>query len=592
MDEINEKAIKDIIAYYDRLEEEEQPEDGKKAENAVSASETEEAPSLVELIEGAQKRAAEREEAVSVAEPEEAAETNEIEPENSKEADETEDEQLVETEEAESDQSVKIKEAEPEKPEETEEIKTERIEPEQFEETEEVEPEQSKEKAETERPEKEEKPKEEPDSGKDGENKEDKKNIPLTITPVYDLSELEDEEPEYHLSRRNIITAAVITLLAAALVVTFVTVDTGFIGRYKQNAARNVTTLFSKFGIDISRDETNGNGVKSSDKYKKTTQKTVTVPMETAGKSVFAEYRGSLVCAYTNYLSLIGSDGTIVWENTTTIVDPILRTAGNYILIGEKGGKKLCLYNDSRLIYEADTEDNILTCNLSSNGDVVAVTNKASYKGAVVVFNREGNRIFAWSSGSDDIISADISSASRRLAVALLNTDDQVKSTIQLFDMNEEESKVQAVFEDTILFDVDFTGDTINAFGDNCMAGLTANGKLVYDKRFDNADFVHYNIDEAGNKILLFDDMNIPLINIYAPNAALKYQLTSDELPEFVDIFGKYIIYNSGRDIIYGKAGKRQSSKYIASMDIKNLIMLDEDVFVIVYSNNLEFVGK
>lgn len=574
MDKIDEKAIKDIIAYYDSKKEENSPEETTKE---MEAKGEETVQSLVELIEDAHKKkeaeelkAEPEKSAESTPGPEKPEETTSV-PEELQEIAENTEADKNEQKADDGEEKIKSEDEEVSNPEVSENT-AETAEKETISEEKDLIVEEEKLKSESEM---------------------EKPDIELAIKPVYDLSELEEEEEEeYEVGKKQIAAAVVITALIAAMVVVFITVDFGVIGRYKQNAVTNITLIFARFGIDISRDETDVSGLKTAGKYKASSQNAVTIPMETAGKSKFAAYRGSLACAYTNYLSLIGSDGKIVWENTTTIVDPILRTAGNYILIAENCGKKLCLYNDSRLVFEADTEDNILTCNLSSNGDVVIVTEKQAYKGAVVVFNREGNQIFAWSSGSDDILSADISSASRRVAVALLNSDDKVKSTIQLFDMNETESKVQAIFEDTILFDIDFTGDTVNAFGDNCMAGLTIQGDLIYDKRFDGAEFVHYGIDEAGNKILLFDDTNIPLINIYAPNGSLKYQLTSDELPEYVDIFGKYIVYNSGRDIIYGKFGKRQLSKYIASMDIKDLLMLGENSFAIVYSNNIEIVGK
>lgn len=551
MDEINEKAIEEIIAYYDNQDEVHDEPFDLENENKDPNNVTD----LVALVEAAHKKKEENE--------------ARLEKENSQpeelisEAEQSFDDNILQSEENETEQT------EPREPEE--------------EQSEILEEENPKEQALEEVKEEE----NEKIPLKDEEDDEKEQKIPV-ITPVYDLSEPEEEV--YHLSRKQIWTAVIVTVLIASLASVFIFVDTGFIGRYKQNFAKNAAIILDKFGIELNIDDTKTKNVKEPSS-RKASYKTVTVPMENAGKSVFANYRGGIVCAYTNYLSLIGSDGTLVWENTTTIVDPILKTAGNYILIAEKGGRKLCLYNDSRLIYETDTEDNILTCNVSSNGDTVIVAEKSSYKGAIAVFNRDGNQVFAWYSGNENIISADISAVTRRVAVALLNSDDRVRSTIQIFDMNQKESLVQAIFEDTILFEVDFIGDTIDAFGDNCIAGLTSDGKLIYDKRFENAEFVHYGIDEEGNKILLFDNTNIPLVNIYNSDAVLKHQFTSDELPDFVEIFGKYIVYNSGRDIVYGKTGRNQLAKYTASMDIKKLMMLDEKTIAIVYSNNIEIVG-
>lgn len=537
MDEINEKAIKEIIDYYDSLNEVHKTEE-------ETATQEEEAPALVDIIQEAHSRKEKKEAAAAEAEAEVEAE---IETETNSEAETAEEVNAFDTEEAEDD----------------------------FEETEsEAQTEEAVE-----------------ESSEKSDNEADKEELSLTETTVTISSDEEDGEKEKKKnkkSKRRIITG---TLILMVIVVLLVTVDTGFIGAYKRNVSKNVTIILNFFGIDIHRSDTSvSDNAKNTQKYKTSVKNTVTVPMEAAGQSEFIGFKGNIVSAHTNYMSLIGSDGSTIWENTTTIVNPMLKTAGNYLLLAEKGGRKICLYNDSKLVYEIDTEDNILNCSVSSNGDVVAVTDKASYKGAAVVFNREGKQIFAWSSGSDNIISADISPTSRRVAVSLLNTDDKVRSAVQLFNINEEESYAQVIFEDTIIFDTEFNGDTLSVFGDNCIAGIYAQGELIYDKRFDDVEFVHYGTDEEGNKILLFDNTNIPLINVYNQNASLKHQLSPEELPDFVDIWGKYIVYNSGRNIIYGKAGKSRLEKYTASMDIKNLMLIDDNTLVIVYSNNIEIV--
>lgn len=523
MDEINEKAIKEIIDYYDSLNEVHETE-----EETITQ---EEAPALVDIIQEAHFR-----------KEEEAAAEIKTEPEAKVEK--TEEINAFDTEEAEDDFEEIESEAEEAPEEKTEEADNEEI-------------------------------------------KEEQSVAEVAVTASSDEEEEKKEDKKKKKTKRHIITGALILMI---IVVLLVTVDTGFIGAYKRNVSKNVTTIFHFLGIDIHRSETTKSNSKNTQKYRTSVKNTVTVPMETAGRSVFVGFKGNIVSAYTNYMSLIGSDGSTIWENTTTIVNPILKTAGNYLLLAEKGGRKICLYNDSKLIYEIDTEDNILNCSISSNGDVIAVTERASYKGAAVVFNREGKQIFAWASGSDNIISADISPTSRRVAVSLLNTDDKVRSAVQLFDINEKESYAQVIFEDTIIFNIEFNGDELSVFGDNCIAGIHAQGGLSYDKRFDDVEFVHYGTDEEGNKILLFDNTNIPLINVYNRGATLKHQLSPEELPDFVDIWGKYIVYNSGRSIIYGKAGKSRLEKYTASMDIKELMLIDNNTLVIVYSNNIEIV--
>lgn len=307
MDEINEKAIKEIIDYYDSLNEVHETEE-------KTATQEEEAPALVDIIQEAHSRKEKKEAA--------AAETEaEVETETNSEAETAEEVNAFDTEEAEDD----FEEAE-------NEAKTEEA------------PEESSEKS---------------------DNEADKEELSVTETAITISPDEEDEEKEKKRnkkSKRRIITG---TLILMVIVVLLVTVDTGFIGAYKRNVSKNVTIILNFFGIDVHRSDTSVNSnSKNTQKYKTSVKNTVTVPMEMAGQSEFIGFKGNIVSAHTNYMSLIGSDGSTIWENTTTIVNPILKTAGNYLLLAEKGGRKICLYNDSKLIYEIDTEDNILNCSV------------------------------------------------------------------------------------------------------------------------------------------------------------------------------------------------------------------------------------
>ncbi len=554
-DEINQKAIDEIIKYYDADGEENPEENPDDLPDNSDDKTPDDTPELVEIIEEKRNIEPEEEDTKIIPFPIKAKEEPQAAEEN------------IQTDNAETEKTAKaeeIAETTDEKDEENNEDKPE---------------------AET----------DEPDSGEEPSDGDDTGSLEslAALDELGDimLSRKRQQKEDFSFSKKQIIIIASVTVALMALVFMFVTIDTGFIGSYKHNFAKNAATILSNLGIDVSSDDTQTSGnVKGVSQYDAPLDKSVTIPVEQAGESVFAEYNGGLVFAHANYMRLIDANGGTVWETDTLIVDPIIKAAGHYILLAENGGTKLCLYYDSKMIYSSDTEDSIITCDLSSNGDVLAVTNKASFKGAIVVFNKEGNQIFAWSSGSEKIMSAHISASSRRIAVSLLNTDSRAKSTVQFFDINETESFAQIIFEDTVLFDLQFVGDTVHAFGDNCIAGLNSSGGVLYDKRFENAEFTHYAMDDKGNKILIFDAANIPLINIYGAGETLRQQISAEELPDFADIYGNYIVFNSGRDILYGKAGGKQMAKFTASMDIRNLFLLDKSTAAIVYSNSIELV--
>lgn len=386
-------------------------------------------------------------------------------------------------------------------------------------------------------------------------------------------------------NHKGIIIGVAIGIIA---VIAFIMIDTGAIGNYKNNFSNNVTKVFKSEKIDKNQlpDPTE----KPNEQYNTVITSNEIVSFEGANETEFAPYKNGIVCAKMNHMSYIDSTGTVVWETDTAIVDPILKVDGNYILLAEKGRNKICLYIDNKLQYDVDDPDTIMSAELSSNGDVVVVTNKSSYRGGISVYNKSGEQIFSWASGSDAVICADISAASRSVAVALLNSDETAKTTVQLFNVNETESYAKAEMPDTVVYELQFVGDMVNAFGDNRLTGISSSGKIVYDNDFSNVQLTHSAIDSNGDKLLAFDDGNIPMLNLYSKKGSLKNSTTLIGVTDFIDINKKYILYNIGRDIYFGKINSKVMTKYTAAMDIKNLIIVSDKTFVAVYSNSLEVV--
>ncbi len=315
------------------------------------------------------------------------------------------------------------------------------------------------------------------------------------------------------------------------------------------------------------------------------------IPFEDASGAVYAVYKSGIAAASANSIIYFNPQGEEQWQINTLIVDPILKTAGDYILIAENGGKKLCLYTQSRMIYTRETDSNIRYANLSSNGDVVVVTDKESYKGAVVAYNKAGDKIFEWFSGTDPIMAAAISPRSRRIAVATISTDSSISSTVMLFNINEKESYASQTFDNTAVFDVQYKNDNLNIVGDNTMSIMSTSGKLVWKAEYYDEEFSHYAIDDDGNSLVLVDEANVPMLYRYNQKGKTEYSLKLGELPDFVDIYSNTIAYNNGREIIISGGKNRTSKSYTATMDVRKLYLIDSKSALIVYNNSLEFIG-
>ena len=414
---------------------------------------------------------------------------------------------------------------------------------------------------------------------------------------------LKDDEEEKNSLNFKFILKCIIAGVIIGLVFAFIYIDTGVIGTYKKNFSANINILRETLGLPELPDFSNifKSDKKEELKFSETVitsqlgstyeQNSKMMPFENASSSKYAFSPRGLVVSKANYVAIFDENSDVVWNTQTSVISPILRAEGEYIVVAEEGGTKVCLYKDNTMLFSIDDENEIISASLSGNGDVVLVTKKEFYKNAVSVYNKNGEQIFSWSSGADTILSADISDSTRRVAMSLINTDERAKSYVLMFDINQKEPYVNLEFTESVVFKVQFIEEMLNVFSDNRVAGLNVSGDIKWDNVYEPHELVSAVTDKNGNKISVLDTQNIPKIVVFTKNGNEKESAAINTIPDYSDILENKVIFNSGRIVSFGKLN--DLGTYIASMDIKGLKIINDNAFAIIYNNSLEFVkGK
>ncbi len=314
------------------------------------------------------------------------------------------------------------------------------------------------------------------------------------------------------------------------------------------------------------------------------------LPFDEAGSSDFSAYKNGVVCTKSNYICFLNASGKTEWEYSTSVPNPILSTAGDYIAIAAKNGTQVSLYNGADFVYSTDAPARIKTCRVSEEGDVVIVTEKTSYKGAVVVINKNGEEVFSWASGINYITSASPVKG-RNVAVVLADTSSRVKSYIMMFDIKSPDPTGGIELTETLVYDASYSGNTVYASGDNSIVSVNPDGETNYDIRFDDVHITRSDSDHRGNRLVTFTKQHIPAMNVYNKNGELVYSGNIEASPDCIDIYGTTVLYNNGRDIMCGDIKDETLTAYTAPMAVKDLILLNSSTYVIVYEDTLEFIG-
>ncbi|MDD6213982.1 MAG: DUF5711 family protein [Firmicutes bacterium] len=312
------------------------------------------------------------------------------------------------------------------------------------------------------------------------------------------------------------------------------------------------------------------------------------IAFDAAENSKFAVYKNYIVCANeTNYIAY-DAGGNLVWKQKLQMQNPILKVSGDYVLLAETGAKKLSLYKGKKLIFGTKTAGNIITASVSKNGDVVAVTEKEFYKGQVVVYNKKGERIFAWDSGSYNILDAVIS-PHRKVAVSMLNTDSGADSFITCFGVDGKERYKTENFSGMIIFALEYNGENLTAFSDTKCMGISQKGKTTWEYDYGGKNIEHYTVAENGNKLLLFDNDNTGELLGIAGSGKTCEPIKAESMPDCIDIKLDYVAYNNGRDVIVMSMNAKTALTASCSSDIKQLHILDSKHVLAVYSSSIQF---
>lgn len=314
------------------------------------------------------------------------------------------------------------------------------------------------------------------------------------------------------------------------------------------------------------------------------------VALEDAAAAKYARYRGYLLCVNETAVMAFDNTSKSLWAVGIHMSDPILSVNGNYYVIAERGGTKIAAFDGKKQLFQTEADGKIKTASVSSNGDVAVVSEKELYKGAVIVINKNGDRIFAWNSGSDYVTDADIASGSRKLAVSLLNTDNGVTSRVLIFDISKTENTAEVVIEDSVAFDVQFLSEVLNVFADDKICGVSQKGKQLWQCDYNVSKLLHYRTDNSGYKLTITDNNNVPELEVLTARGKQKTLISAEVMPDCIDIRSGMIAYNSGRDLIISTLSGKHQKVHTCPREIRDIYIIDNDNVVVVYNSGLDFI--
>lgn len=171
----------------------------------------------------------------------------------------------------------------------------------------------------------------------------------------------------------------------------------------------------------------------------------------------FALIGKNLAIASSTGMQLLDEDGYLLSSRVFTMQNPSLNANRNACIFYDIGGTALKLWSNGELA-DLDTEDEIISASINSNGYITAATQASGYKGSVTVFNPHGEGIYKWYSGTGYVLDAALSPDNSRLAVLCIEASGSV---VHILTIGDEEAEAPAVYlPQELAFKLSFTANS------------------------------------------------------------------------------------------------------------------------------------
>ena len=211
---------------------------------------------------------------------------------------------------------------------------------------------------------------------------------------------------------------------------------------------------------------------------------------EGSTRDIFVSAGENLLVCSTTGVRLFSGSGTQYANEQIVMEQPVAMAAGEWSLAYDAGGKSLYLFRDKEKVFSlgADSGKTILSARVNENGWLAVVTQAASYKGSVTVYNPQQQPVIQLNRSSGFVMDALVTEDGKYLAtVTVSQSGASFSSSLDLYrlDRTEEETEpdVSASLDGSVILDLREQSGALWALGDTGVLAVSLAEKNLGERK-------------------------------------------------------------------------------------------------------------
>ena len=293
------------------------------------------------------------------------------------------------------------------------------------------------------------------------------------------------------------------------------------------------------------------------------------------------------------------SDLLLVYDDTVKVLDstakeisniphtydhPIMSCNSGRALIYDVGAKHFRVQSKTRTLYEKELDYMILTGAMGKDGTVAIASRAKDAQSMLTIYNTKEEEIFVWKCAKENIISCDVSDNGKLFAVTVLGVENgSVYSKVYIFNKNDTEPKASFEYMDSAVSSVQFlSNETLFVFGNNiCQVIKGEKVKENIDVSV-NTPYKLYISDNNTAVLVLskYSSTTQKIIKVYNKSGSELFTQEIDGLIKSVSTDGKYTGVLTDENVqIYNKKGNMCGSASV-NTDAEKVMISGRNTYV------------
>ena len=227
-------------------------------------------------------------------------------------------------------------------------------------------------------------------------------------------------------------------------------------------------------------------------------------PVRIQGEKIITENlqlsNGYIIALSDSYFNVFSKKGKLIQSEKHNFSNPNLKSSGLRHIIFDRGGKNFKISSSSKTLYSAETENNILTASIASDGSYAVVTQSPRYLAELQVYSINNALKFKIPFSEYYITNMEMSSSNGEIVLSGISSNNgDIISNIYVVDNASKTIKSQFELPDNMVTDIKFFANgNIVAIGDKCCAFINTKTKSVIKKDYENKILKFYDFDKSG----------------------------------------------------------------------------------------------